>query len=83
MTITHKPNTTGGQGGRSSQKHGAGVGIMAEQMMQETAGKVIPTGYKLTEVGIIPEDWTVAHLSAITPIWLTTQSSGITPTSVC
>ncbi|MGL6422577.1 restriction endonuclease subunit S [Aeromonas caviae] len=39
---------------------------MAEQMMQEAAGKAIPAGYKQTEVGIIPEDWTVANLSAIT-----------------
>lgn len=39
---------------------------MMEQMMQEAAGKVIPAGYKQTEVGIIPEDWTVANLSAIT-----------------
>ncbi len=65
MTITDKPNTTGGQGGSSSQEHGAGVGIMAEQMMQETAGKAIPVGYKQTEVGVIPEDWDVLALSAI------------------
>ena len=32
---------------------------MAEQMMQETAGKAIPVGYKQTEVGVIPEDWDV------------------------
>ena len=32
---------------------------MAEQMMQETAGKAIPAGYKQTEVGVIPEDWDV------------------------
>ena len=63
MTITDKPNTTGGQGGRSSQEHGAGVGIMAEQMMQETAGKAIPAGYKQTEVGVIPEDWSVLAIS--------------------
>ena len=30
---------------------------MVEQMMQETAGKTIPAGYKQTEVGVIPEDW--------------------------
>ena len=30
---------------------------MAEQMMQEAAGKTIPAGYKQTEVGVIPEDW--------------------------
>ncbi|AUZ76712.1 MULTISPECIES: restriction endonuclease subunit S [Aeromonas] len=39
---------------------------MAEQMMQETADKAIPAGYKQTEVGVIPEDWVVANLSAIT-----------------
>ena len=65
MTIIDKPNTTGGQGGSSSQKHGAGVGIMAEQRMQETAGKAIPAGYKQTEVGVIPEDWDVAMLRDI------------------
>ncbi|MFQ1769393.1 restriction endonuclease subunit S [Aeromonas veronii] len=32
---------------------------MTEQMMQETAGKAIPAGYKQTEVGVIPEDWDV------------------------
>ncbi len=30
---------------------------MAEQMMQDAAGKAIPAGYKQTEVGVIPEDW--------------------------
>ena len=50
MTITDKPNITGGHGGRSFEEHGAGVGIMAEQMMQETAGKAIPAGYQQTEV---------------------------------
>ncbi|WP_270666821.1 MULTISPECIES: hypothetical protein, partial [unclassified Aeromonas] len=62
MTIIDKPNITGGQGGRPSQKHGAGVGIMAEQMMQEAADKAIPAGYKQTEVGVIPEDWIVEPL---------------------
>ena len=38
---------------------------MAEQMMQEAAGKTIPAGYKQTEVGVIPEDWDVLALSAI------------------
>ena len=67
MTITDKQITAGGQGGRASQKHGAGVGIMAEQMKQEAAGKTIPAGYKLTEVGVIPEDWTVYDLPDV--IW--------------
>ncbi|MGU5536628.1 restriction endonuclease subunit S [Aeromonas caviae] len=35
---------------------------MTEQMMQETAGKTIPAGYKQTEVGVIPEDWDVCEL---------------------
>lgn len=61
MTIIDKQNTTGGQGSRPSQEHGAGVGIMAEQMMQEAAGKAIPAGYKQTEVGVIPEDWDVCR----------------------
>ncbi|RSM33836.1 restriction endonuclease subunit S [Aeromonas salmonicida] len=68
MAITDKPNTTGGQGGSSSQEHGAGVGIMAEQMMQETAGKAIPAGYKQTEVGVIPEDWQLSDIRAISSI---------------
>ena len=38
---------------------------MAEQMMQETAGKAIPAGYKQTEVGVIPEDWDVCLLKNI------------------
>ena len=62
MTIIDKPNTTGGQGGSSSQKHGAGVGIMAEQMKQEATGKAIPAGYQQTEVGVIPEDWSTELL---------------------
>ncbi|MEH8254544.1 restriction endonuclease subunit S [Aeromonas veronii] len=35
---------------------------MAEQMMQDAAGKTIPAGYKQTEVGVIPEDWEVNPL---------------------
>ena len=68
MTITDKQITAGGQGGSSSQEHGAGVGIMAEQMMQETAGKAIPAGYKQTEVGVIPEDWEVAPIGSVLSI---------------
>ena len=65
MTIIDKPNTIGGQGGSSSQEHGAGVGIMAGQMMQEAAGKAIPAGYKQTELGVIPEDWDVLPLNKV------------------
>ncbi len=39
---------------------------MAEQIMQETAGKAIPAGYKQTEVGVIPEDWKVKSGEEIT-----------------
>ena len=38
---------------------------MTEQMMQETAGKAIPAGYKQTEVGVIPEDWDVKSVYAL------------------
>ena len=38
---------------------------MAEQMMQEAAGKTIPAGYKQTEVGVIPEDWDVKSVYAL------------------
>lgn len=41
---------------------------MAEQMMQETAGKAIPAGYKQTEVGVIPEDWQLSDIRAISSI---------------
>ncbi len=74
MTITDKQITAGGQGGSSSQEHGAGVGIMAEQIMQNAAGKTIPAGYKQTEVGVIPEDWSVSTIGDCTR-WM----SGGTP----
>lgn len=38
---------------------------MAEQIMQATADKAIPAGYKQTEVGIIPEDWVVYSVGDI------------------
>ncbi|MBA2799899.1 restriction endonuclease subunit S [Aeromonas veronii] len=47
---------------------------MAEQMMQETAGKAIPAGYKQTEVGVIPGDWEVKVLGELVEI-----SSGESP----
>ena len=39
---------------------------MAEQMMQEAAGKAIPAGYQQTEVGVIPEDWSTPTINEIT-----------------
>lgn len=41
---------------------------MAELMMQEAAGKTIPTGYKQTEVGVIPEDWVVSQIGVIADV---------------
>lgn len=41
---------------------------MAEQMMQETAGKAIPAGYQQTEVGVIPEDWEQVALGDIAEV---------------
>ena len=38
---------------------------MAEQMMQEAAGKAIPAGYQQTEVGAILEDWEAIPLGGI------------------
>ena len=38
---------------------------MVEPMMQETAGKTIPAGYKQTEVGVIPEEWEVVEFGQI------------------
>ncbi|AUZ82281.1 MULTISPECIES: restriction endonuclease subunit S [Aeromonas] len=48
---------------------------MAEQMMQETAGKAIPAGYKQTEVGVIPEDWSFYRLGDLEP-YITSGSRG-------
>ncbi|MFQ1610021.1 restriction endonuclease subunit S [Aeromonas media] len=47
---------------------------MAEQIMQATADKAIPAGYKQTEVGVIPEDWEATTVGQVTN-WL----SGGTP----
>ncbi|MFM5768693.1 hypothetical protein [Aeromonas caviae] len=38
---------------------------MAEQIMQNAAGKTIPAGYKQTEVGVIPEDWEQVALGKV------------------
>lgn len=39
---------------------------MAEQIMQNAAGKTIPAGYQQTEVGVIPEDWSTPTINEIT-----------------
>ncbi|MFQ1869389.1 restriction endonuclease subunit S [Aeromonas veronii] len=41
---------------------------MAEQIMQNAAGKTIPAGYKQTEVGVIPEDWEQVALGDIAEV---------------
>ncbi len=33
------------------------VDLMVNEQRSSTAGKDVPAGYKLTEVGVIPEDW--------------------------
>lgn len=33
------------------------VDLMVDKQQSGTAGKGVPTGFKLTEVGVIPEDW--------------------------
>lgn len=38
---------------------------MAEQIMQNAAGKTIPAGYQQTEVGVIPEDWALLTIDDV------------------
>ncbi|BBS18111.1 restriction endonuclease subunit S [Aeromonas caviae] len=44
---------------------------MAEQMMQEAAGKAIPAGYQQTEVGVIPEAWNIKELQHLCRVPIT------------
>ena len=41
------------------------VAEMSQQYQVETAQKVVPEGYKQTEVGVIPEDWEVLSLGEL------------------
>ena len=41
------------------------VAEMSQQYQVETAQKLVPEGYKQTEVGVIPEDWEVVKLGDI------------------
>lgn len=46
---------------------------MAEQMMQDkvsemAATQTVPTGYKQTEVGVIPEDWECKHIGELADV---------------
>ncbi|MEH8203337.1 hypothetical protein Q7I36_18095 [Aeromonas veronii] len=49
---------------------------MAKQMMQDKASEMaatqtVPTGYKQTEVGVIPEDWDIKELQQICRVPIT------------
>jgi type I restriction enzyme S subunit len=35
------------------------------QYLADAAGQVVPVGYKLTEVGVIPEDWSILSISEV------------------
>ncbi|MBI0333430.1 restriction endonuclease subunit S [Escherichia coli] len=52
------------------------VDLMVNEQRSGTAGKGVPAGYKLTEVGVIPEDWVVISIDDCT----TKVGSGKTPT---
>ncbi|MFK3627064.1 restriction endonuclease subunit S, partial [Escherichia coli] len=52
------------------------VDLMVNEQRSGTAGKDVPAGYKLTEVGVIPEDWVVISIDDCT----TKVGSGKTPT---
>ncbi|WBE24649.1 restriction endonuclease subunit S [Denitrificimonas caeni] len=41
------------------------VAEMSQQYQVEAAEKLVPEGYKLTEVGVIPEDWEVVTLGTV------------------
>lgn len=41
------------------------VAEMSQQYQVETAEKLVPEGYKQTEVGVIPEDWEVVPLGSL------------------
>ncbi|GAJ68587.1 hypothetical protein MA13_contig00011-0142 [Edwardsiella piscicida] len=47
---------------------------MVHEQQSDTAGKSVPAGYKLTEVGVIPEDWGVKTINEIAKVY-----SGGTP----
>jgi type I restriction enzyme S subunit len=36
--------------------------------LAEAAGQAVPAGYKLTEVGVIPEDWDVKEIGSFAPL---------------
>ena len=44
------------------------VAEMSQQYQVETAEKLVPEGYKLTEVGVIPEDWEAIKMGGLAQI---------------
>ena len=44
------------------------VAEMSQQYQVEAAQKLVPEGYKQTEVGVIPEDWSVGSLHSVAAI---------------
>lgn len=52
------------------------VDLMVNEQQSGTAGKSVPAGFKLTEVGVIPEDWVIISIDDCT----TKVGSGKTPT---
>ncbi|MGL4885611.1 MAG: restriction endonuclease subunit S [Aeromonas veronii] len=42
--------------------------IMQNQVGEMAAKQTIPAGYKLTEVGVIPDDWVVSTMSSLTSL---------------
>lgn len=44
------------------------VAEMSQQYQVEAAEKLVPVGYKQTEVGVIPEDWSVGSLHSVAAI---------------
>lgn len=53
------------------------VAEMSQQYQAETAQKVVPEGYKQTEVGVIPEDWGVITIGeALSEKYLLDQMDG-------
>lgn len=48
---------------------------MVSEQQSEAAGKGVPAGFKLTEVGVIPEDWEVKTIGQLNP-FITSGSRG-------
>ncbi|CRY54708.1 restriction modification enzyme [Yersinia intermedia] len=51
------------------------VELMVSEQQSGTAGKGVPVGFKLTEVGVIPEDWEVKTIGQLNP-FITSGSRG-------